>query len=236
VSSTPVYGLELQERRQKFLVDKIGPYEIDFEAWHSDLQGLCDFMLLVIDELGLRSRVILSGDVHYGLNVQATFGLDGKHLAIDQLVSSGLKHSGTLARTALHLLGAAVRPDHARVGWETPPPVPEAGRASRLLDRLRRRPVNTDAWAEDAPVFLAPTLAKRIAAEQPPRIEETRRYLRPDGHRTRVVVGDNNVGLVSVRLRDGVVVHQLLARRAGRTMPHTASFPPRSAARLPTVQ
>jgi hypothetical protein len=230
VSATPVYGLELQERRQKFLVDKVDPYEIDFEAWHSNLAGLYDFMRLLIDELELRSCIILSGDVHYGLNVQATFGHDGRVLSIAQLVSSGLKHSGTLARTALHLLGAAVRPDHARVGWRTPPPVPQAGRATRLLDRLRRRAVNTDAWAEDAPVFLAPTLAEPIAAEQPPRLEETRRYVHPDDHRTRVVIGDNNVGLVSVRLRDGVVVHRLLARRAGTTMPHTASLSLRSAA------
>jgi hypothetical protein len=235
VSATPVYGLELQERRQKFLVDKVGPYEIDFEAWHSNLQGLCDFMWLVVQELELRSCVILSGDVHYGLNVQATFTRDDHVLSIAQLVSSGLKHSGTLARTALHLLGAGVRPDHARVGWETPPAVPQAGRASRLLDRLRRRAVNTDAWAEDAPVFLPPTLAKRVAAQQPPRFQETRSYVRPDGHRTRVVVGDNNVGLVSVRPRDGVVVHRLLARRAGRTMPHTASLPLWSATRPPTA-
>ncbi len=236
VSATPVYGLELQERRQKFLVDKVGPYEIDFEAWHSNLKGLCDFMRLVVDELGLRSCVILSGDVHYGLNVQASFGHDGQLVSIAQLVSSGLKHSGTLARIALHLLGAAVRPDHARVGWETPPAVPEADRASRLLDRLRRRAVNTDAWAEDAPVFLTPTMAERIAAEQPPFFEETRSYVRADGHRPRVVVGDNNIGLVSVRLRDGVVVHRLLARRAGRTMPHTASFPLWSAAGVPTAE
>jgi hypothetical protein len=236
VSATPLYGLELQERRQKFLVGKVGPYEIDFEAWHSNLQGLCDFMRLLIDELGLRSCVVLSGDVHYGLNVQATFGHDGQLLSIAQLVSSGLKHSGTVARTVLQLLGAAVRPDHVRVGWETPPAVPDAGRASRLLDRLGRRAVNTDAWAEDAPVFLTPTLAERVAAEQPPRLEETRRYVRPDGHRTRVVVGDNNVGLVSVRPRDGVVVHRLLARHAGRTLPHTASLPLRSAARLPSAQ
>ena len=229
VSATPVYGLELQERRQKFLVDKVGPYEIDFEAWHSNLQGLVDLMRLVIEELELRSCVILSGDVHYGLNVQATFAYHGRVLSIAQLVSSGFKHSGTLARTALHLLGAAVRPDHARVGWETPPAVPQADRASRWLDRLRRRPVNTDAWAEDAPVFLAPTLAERIAADQPPPLQETRSYVRSDGLRTRVVVGDNNVGLVSVRPGDGVVVHRLLARRAGRTMPHTASLQLRSA-------
>jgi hypothetical protein len=235
VSATPVYGLELQERRQKFLVDKVGPYEIDFEAWHSNLQGLSDFMRLLIGELGLDSCVILSGDVHYGLNVQATFTRDGQRLSIAQLVSSGLKHSGTLARTALHLLGATVRPDHARVGWETPPSVPRADPARRLLDRLRRRAVNTDAWAEDAPVFLPPTLAEPIAADQPPPLEETRRYVCPDGHRPRVVVGDNNLGLVSVHLQEGVVVHRLLARRGGRTVPHTASLPLRSAG-LPLVQ
>jgi hypothetical protein len=239
VSATPVYGLELQERRQKFLVDKLGPYEIDFEAWHSNLQGLCDFMRLLVDELGLRSCVILSGDVHYGLNVQASFQDAGQVLSIAQLVSSGLKHSGTLARTALHLLGAAVRPHHARVGWETPPAVPTADRAGPLLDRLRRRPVNTDAWAEDAPVFLARTVAERIAAEQPPRFEEARSYVRPDGRRTGAVVGDNNVGLVTVRPRDGVVVQRLLARRAGRTTPHTATLslrperPPGAAGRAP---
>jgi hypothetical protein len=236
VSATPVYGLELQERRQKFLVDKLGPYEIDFEAWHSNLAGLCDFMRLLVDELGLRSCVILSGDVHYGLNVRATFAHDDQLMSIAQLVSSGLKHSGMLARTALHLLGAAVRPNHARVGWETPPAVPEGDRAGRLLDRLRRRAVNTDAWAKDAPVFLTPVLAGRIAADQPPSFEEVRSYVRPDGHRSRVVVGDNNVGLVSVRLDDGVVVQRLLARRGGRTTPYTASVPLRPATRLPTTQ
>src|SRR5215204_4565040 len=50
-----------------------------------------------------------------------------------------------------------------------------------------------------------------------------------------VVVGDNNLGLVSVHLQEGVVVHRLLARRGGRTMPHTASLPLRSAG-LPLVQ
>ena len=106
----------------------------------------------------------------------------------------------------------------------------------RLLDRLRRREVNTDAWAEDHPVFLPPTLAEPIAADQPPPLEETRRYVRPDGHRPRVVIGDNNLGLVSVDLGEGVVVHRLLARRAGRTRVHTASLPLGSATRLPAAQ
>jgi hypothetical protein len=82
VSATLVYGLELQERRQKFLVATVDRYEIDFEAWHSNLAGLCDFMRLLVGELKLRSCVILSGDVHYGLNVQAPFGHDGQLVSI----------------------------------------------------------------------------------------------------------------------------------------------------------
>jgi hypothetical protein len=44
------------------------------------------------------------------------------------------------------------------------------------------------------------------------------------------------VGLVSVRLPDGVVVHRLLARRAGRTTALTASLPLGSAARPGTAR
>jgi hypothetical protein len=217
VSATPVYGLELQERREKFLADKLGPYEIDFEGWHSNLAGLCGFMRLLIDELGLRCCVILSGDVHYGLNVQATFEHRGQVLSIAQLTSSALKHSGTLARTALHLLGAAVRTGHTRIGWETPPAIPAANGAGRLLTRK----VNTDAWTEDGPVFLPPTLAEKLISDQPPHFEEARSYVRPDSRRTCVITGDNNLGAVSLRMRDGAVVHRLLARRAGTTTPHT---------------
>jgi hypothetical protein len=221
VSATPVYGLELQERREKFLADKLGPYEIDFEGWHSNLAGLCDFMQLLIDELGLRSCVILSGDVHYSLNVQATFEHRGQVLSIVQLISSALKHSGTLARAALHLLGAAVRTDHTRIGWETPPTTPVANRAGRLLTRK----VNTDVWTEDGPVFLAPGLAEKLIPDQPPHYKETRSYVGPDGRRTRLIIGDNNLGAVSLRMQDGAVAHRLLARRAGTTTPHTVRLP-----------
>jgi hypothetical protein len=220
VSATPVYGLELQERRQKFLADKLGPYEIDFESWHSNLAGLCDFLRMLIDELGLRSCVVLSGDVHYGLNVQASFAHRGEVLSIAQLISSAIKHGGALARTGLHLLGAAVRSDHTRIGWQTPPRLPVAERADRLLERK----VNTDAWAENAPVFLIPTLAEKLIPDQPPDYVETRSYVPPDNRRSSVVA-DNNVGAVCVRMRDGVVVHRLLARRAGTTTPHTVRLP-----------
>ncbi len=60
VSPVPVFGLEVQERRQKFLAGRLGPYEIDFEAWHSNLQGLVDFIAILVEELKLRRCVVLS--------------------------------------------------------------------------------------------------------------------------------------------------------------------------------
>ncbi len=217
VSAVPMFGLELQERRQKFLVGKLGPYAIDFEAWHSGLAGLVDFMELVIDDLGLRRCIILSGDVHYGINVEATFEIDGRRLSVVQLVSSSFKHSGTLARRALDLLGRAVRPDHERVGWAQPPRV-EAEHT--LAARLLRRPANTDEWDDDAPVFLAPEVARRVAPDQPPRYRETRRYVGPVERPKSVVVGESNVGLVTIG--GGEVVHRLLGRTGGATVTHTA--------------
>jgi hypothetical protein len=72
-------------------------------------------------------------------------------------------------------------------------------------------------------VFLPPTVAERLVRDQP-RYRESRSYVRPDGRRASVITGDNNLGAVSVRLADGVVLHQLLARRGRRTMRNTAEL------------
>src|SRR5262249_55982839 len=105
VSATPVCGLELVERRQKFLVDKVGPYQIDFEAWPPNLQGLVDLMDSLTHRLRLSTAVVLSGDVHYGMTVDVRFTLEDASIHLAQLVSSGIKHSGTITKTLLGLLG-----------------------------------------------------------------------------------------------------------------------------------
>lgn len=211
VSAVPVFGLEIQERRQRFLAGKVGPYRIDFEAWHSDLQGLVDFMRLLIDDLGLRGCVVLSGDVHYGLNVQASFSVDDEVLHVAQLVSSSFKHSGTLAKVALQLLGRTVSAEHERLGWDHSPTL-EA--STGLVRRLVDRPVNTND-EPDSPVFLSPALARRARPEEPPRYRETRRYVGPAERPESVIVGEANVGLVSIA--GDRVVHRLLARTGPET-------------------
>ena len=68
-----VCGLELAERRQKFLAGKVGPYQIDFEGWHASLLGLVDLMNFLTRRLRLTTAVVLSGDVHYGMTVDVRF-------------------------------------------------------------------------------------------------------------------------------------------------------------------
>ena len=204
VSAVPMFGLELQERRQKFLANKLGPYSIDFEAWHSDLRGLVEFMGVLIDDLGLRDCIVLSGDVHYGMTIEASFSIEDRCLRVAQLVSSSFKHSGTMAKSALHLLGRVVQADHERLGWDEPPAMDSSGVTRRLISR----PVNTDDWG-DGPVFLAPTVARRAGVTQAPRYRERRRYLAPRERSSSYIVGDANVGLVTIG--GGRVEHQLLA-------------------------
>jgi len=216
ISAVPLYGLELQERRQKFLADKVGPYEIDFEAWHSNLQGLVDFMRVLAEDSAPPWCMLLSGDVHYGCNVQAGFWVGSRSLPLVQLVSSSLKHSGRLSRAGLELLGRIVSRQHERLGWERPPRVGDG-----IAERVIARAANTDAWNPDAPVFLAPALARAIRVEQPPDYREARRYVAPDGDGSgSMLLAANNVGHVT--LRGGELTHRLLAQTSSGTRVHEA--------------
>ncbi len=216
VSPVPIFGLELQERRQKFLVDKVGPYEIDFEAWHSNLRGFVDFMALLIDDLALERCLLLSGDVHYGLNVAASFSIGVKKIEFIQLVSSSFKHSGALSRLAIDALGRAVTKQHERIGWEKPPQVD----AAPIKKSLVYRAANNDEWSEESLVFLAPGRARSLGISEEPDYRETRRYLRPKSGRA-VLVGENNVGLVT--LENGSIRHRLLSRDRDETKTHTVT-------------
>ncbi|HEY5988299.1 MAG TPA: hypothetical protein VIV12_18265 [Streptosporangiaceae bacterium] len=210
VSPTPICGLELHERRQKFLLDKVGPYQIDFEGWHANLQGLVDLMEFLTRRLRLTAAVVLSGDVHYGMTVDVRFAVGDATIHLAQLVSSGLKHSGTFTRRLLNLLGRLNRRRHERVGWAHPPTVQHAPSLGR---RLMLRPVSTDEWAPGSPVFLAPSLASQLGISQRPDYRETRSYIRPAGPSPSALIGQNNIGSVTV---DGhKITHTLLTRRQG---------------------
>ena len=208
VSPVPAFGFELQERRQKYLVDKVGPYEIDFEAWHSNLRGFVDLMKTIVEEIRPSHAVLLSGDVHYGVNARAAFEVNGSELSVVQLVSSGLKHAGVLASSGIDALGRLLKARHERLGWEK---TPEATRFHMLKDRIFERAVNTDEWSGVSPVFVAPRDARLLGVDEQPDYRECRVYVRPQEAGSSMLMGINNVGLVSLR-RNGTVEHRLVGR------------------------
>ncbi|MGH2699629.1 MAG: hypothetical protein ACRDJL_10615 [Actinomycetota bacterium] len=216
VSPVPVFGFEFQERRQKYLVGKLGPYQIDFEAWHSNLAGLVDFMRLMVEELRPDPCIILSGDVHYGVNARCTFAIGDEELEIIQLVSSGFKHANLLAKAGLDFFGHFLRTKHERLGWDKPP---EHNASDGTEKRIMFRPPNVDEWDDDSPVFLAPHHMKVLGIETPPDYRECRIYVRPEGRNRSVLIGENNVGLVTLE-KEGVV-HRILSR-GHRTHVHRA--------------
>jgi hypothetical protein len=218
VSPVPVYGLALQERAQKFLKVMLGSYVIDLEEWQSNLQGLVDFMKFLIDELKLPSCLFISGDVHYGMNLTVAFSWKDKGLPITQLVSSSQKHSGVLSKTALNLLGKIVPKTHERIGWDRPP----KSAPSTAIQRRLLRPAHINEWSEDVPVFLAPRRAQHLSIQEPPDYREQRQYVSASGPRTLKILGDNNVGLVSI-IGDEVI-HQLLCPTGGEVSIYTATM------------
>jgi hypothetical protein len=207
VSPVPIFGLELQERRQKFLASRVKPYRVDLEAWHSNLHGLLDFLDFVMDDLKLTECIFLSGDVHYGMNVDVSFSTQDRELHALQLVSSALRHSGTSSGLALGLLGRLVGKHHERVGWRQPPKVG----ASKSKRRALRRPANTDAWDERAPVFLRAQEADKLGIKDPPEYKERKTYIEVSEGYESFILGENNFGLVTVRGRE--VTHRLLTRK-----------------------
>ena len=216
VSPVPVYGLALHERAQKVLKHMVGSYTIDLEEWQSNLQGLVDFMRLLIDELQLPSCLCLSGDVHYGMNLQVACSWKDQGLPITQLVSSAQKHAGVLSKTALNLLGKIVPTTHERIGWDRPP---RSARATAIT-RLLRHPMNTQEWSDEAPVFLTPRRARQLRIQEPPEYREHRQYVSAAGPRMVTILGDNNVGLVSIMGDE--VIHQLLCPTGGEVRIYTA--------------
>jgi hypothetical protein len=175
-------------------------------------------MMFLIDELQLPSCLFISGDVHYGMNLQVAFSWKDQELSITQLVSSAQKHAGLLSKTALNSLGKIVPNFHERIGWDRPP---QSAR-STVITRLVHQPGSPKDWSDAAPVFLAPHQARHLSIQAPPDYREQRLYVPASGPRTRKILGDNNVGLISVMGAE--VIHQLLCPMRGEVCIYTATM------------
>jgi hypothetical protein len=73
VIPTPVFGFELAERLQEYLARKSNIYKWDLETWAANERGFVHFLSFIVQNLGPRHCIFLSGDVHYGFTISATF-------------------------------------------------------------------------------------------------------------------------------------------------------------------
>lgn len=102
VSPAPVFGIPALEKIQDFIAHTFNPVKVDYERWFERaFRNLMDSVL----KNGIENVIILSGDYHYAMNIQAKIERPGKPLNIYQLVSSSSKNSEPKS-WALNLLSA----------------------------------------------------------------------------------------------------------------------------------
>jgi hypothetical protein len=73
VIPTPVFGFELAEKLQEYLARKSNIYKWDLETWAANERGFVRFLSFIVQNLGPHHCIFLSGDVHYGFTISATF-------------------------------------------------------------------------------------------------------------------------------------------------------------------
>jgi hypothetical protein len=63
------------EELQKYLASKSNVYQWDLETWSANERGFVRFLTFIIQNLRPRHCIFLSGDVHYGFTISASFTL-----------------------------------------------------------------------------------------------------------------------------------------------------------------
>jgi hypothetical protein len=226
VSPTPVIGYETVEGMQERVSRYIGPYTFDLESWRANLDGYISLFKFIISELAPQYVIFLSGDVHYGFTISASFTWQGISLPVIQLTSSALKNSGM----ALEVIGIsslfAGRTDR-QFGWEqlvsdvnefddssySMPSMPHPGDGDPKSTRKEGRTVHI-LPGEKAPMpanFSAVSGILEASGPVQGRLEwhDSRTFEPAWGFRSLPIIGENNLGLVRFQ-SDGLLVHRLL--------------------------
>ena len=222
VSPTPVVGYETVEGMQERVSRYIGPYTFDLESWRANLEGYISLFKFLILELEPQYVVFLSGDVHYGFTISASFTWRGTSLPVVQLTSSALKNSGM----ALEVIGLssliAGRTDR-HFGWEELVEDMNASKSDRIVmpastfSEGRRQNSGRTVHVmpgEEAPLPANYSAVNRLSQGSGPvngRLawQDTRTFEPAWGFRSLPIIGDNNLGLVRFRSGD-LLIHRLL--------------------------
>jgi hypothetical protein len=237
VSPAPVVGYETVEGMQELVNHYIGPYKFDVESWRANLDGYLSLFKYLITELAPHHVIFVSGDVHYGFTISATFTWQGKSLPVVQLTSSALKNTGFAleviglsslfaGRTDRHFgwESLAEEANEAEVGTFPEPATPLPAQGESHSRKVRGRAVHILPNEQASmPATFAPTSGIESPSAVKGRLawQDARTFEPTWGFRSLPIVGDNNLGLV--RFRSGnLLVHRLLVPTEAGTRSSTA--------------
>jgi hypothetical protein len=241
VIPTPVFGFELAEALQKYLASKSSIYKWDLETWTANESGFVSFLSFLIQNLGVHHCVFLSGDVHYGFTISATFRLlkeryiknkecqqeytvgnyrDNPHylsMNITQLNSSAIKTTSLGKEILLNeVLGRFhqffTQRHSIRIGWNN--------NISYKARKLKEKDSELNAIINE--FGCKSNVAKNGEQQQyssPPDWIESRSILKAsDSGLSSLIIADNNLGLVSIYGdRYKILSHKLLVRTVKET-------------------
>jgi hypothetical protein len=234
VVPTPVFGFDLAEKLQKYLASKSSIYKWDLETWTANERGLIRFLSFLIQNLGPHHCIFLSGDVHYGFTISATFKLlsqmkneniENKEQQQEQKVGNYERNSSYLAMNITQLNSSALKT--TGLGKEI--------LLNEVLGRFHQfftqRHSIRMGWNNSNISYNIRKLKEKDRANVFENEEEQQRYsLPPDWIESRsilkasgsglssLVIADNNLGLVSIYGESyKILSHKLLVRTEKET-------------------
>ena len=195
VIPTPVFGFYLIEWLQKILALTISIYALDLESWYANATGRVRFLTFLLQTLRPKHCIFLSGDVHFGFTMKASFAPLEEGYGYDDIMSITQLTSSALKTTSLVKI-AFVSEILGRIRQLFPlRRIVRTGRISRLRSLIDRH--NPD-WVE------ARSIVNASGSIVPP-----------------LLISDNNLGLISISKNLSMITHKFLVRkRSGQTKVH----------------
>jgi hypothetical protein len=238
VSPTPVFGFELAENLQKYLASKSSIYKWDLETWAANEKGFVQFLSFLIHNLRPRHCIFLSGDVHYGFTISATFTLlsqrkkfgkkegvqekcdDHLSMNITQLTSSALKTTSLGKEILLnevlgHFRQLFASRHSVRIGWND-----ALLKSKKLKDQDSDPYTIIDGLDRNSHIVKEKEEEQQVQHPAPsPDWIESRSIVKASGSGiSSLIIADNNLGLVSVYGdRYKMLSHKLLVRKEKET-------------------
>jgi hypothetical protein len=198
VTPTPVFGFDLVEKIQELLGRVTGVYDIDLETWSANKGGFSSLLIFILQNLQPSHCVFLAGDVHYGFTATGSFSLVPKRGQEEPVASAEITqlNSSALKTTSLGkevALGAAL--GHVRQVLYARPSV------------IRGLWVDgKDVLTSSVPEWVAKKSTVNLSGSVAPRL----------------IIADNNIGLVTIDAGKGEISHTLLTRQEKEIQSSTA--------------